>query len=231
MAKPKTKTVDRSKTIFPASIRRPWKDIPPDAFVSTWTVSQIAGVNPRTVQRHQTRGLLPGGSVIQKAKVVQWLKGVEGTAGTAVEGAVPECASTGASTRRVKCSCSRDILISVFSSVDTPIGCGFAFNCSRSKRQLRLTRSFFGEGPIRGVTLPGEFLRGWLHRKTRPSIPVRCTIRHTEDNKPWLAAAGFHSRAVHCGRLESFDAGPRRDHSHTLESGPRVSSGRDPQGD
>jgi len=76
----KPKNVARSKTVFfPAILRRPWADLPPDAKVSHWTIAQRAGVNIRTVQRHVARGLLPGGSHIEKAKVEQWLKVVEGT--------------------------------------------------------------------------------------------------------------------------------------------------------
>lgn len=53
--------------------------MPPDARVSHWTIAQLAGVNVRTVQRHVMRGLLPKGSMIEKAKVEQWLKEVRGT--------------------------------------------------------------------------------------------------------------------------------------------------------
>jgi len=75
----KTKIVRRSKTVFTAVLRRTWEDLPPDAMVSHGTIAQLAGVNVRTVQRHQQRGLLPHGSMIEKAKVDQWLKIVEGT--------------------------------------------------------------------------------------------------------------------------------------------------------
>jgi len=79
IVKDSTVTVRRSKTIFSASLRRTWAEMPPDARVSHGTIAQLAGVNVRTVQRHVQRGLLPNSSMIEKAKVEQWLKAVEGS--------------------------------------------------------------------------------------------------------------------------------------------------------
>jgi hypothetical protein len=60
-------------------LRRPWEQLPPDALLSHGTIAAVAGINIRTVQRHVDRGLLPKTPAIEKAKVQQWLKGVEGT--------------------------------------------------------------------------------------------------------------------------------------------------------